>query len=393
VKKYVLQRKDRQTSLVAGAIILALLVLGGWAGLSVRNKLIEKEAAVAATTRLVQENANAEAVRIAQARAATAEAARIAKEKAETETARIAQERATAEAARIAQERADAEEKQRQMASQLERERVIREEEMKKQADANDFNTGKVGDTRVVDLGGGVKLTLCYCPPGSFTMGSPVTEANRRDDEDQVPVKISRGFWLAKTECTQAQWHAVMGTEPSRFKGDDLPVEQVSWEDTQAFMATLNGKNLLPAGWQWSLPTEAQWEYACRAGTKTAFSFGDTLSSKQANFDGSLPLGSEIKGPFLEKTSPVGSYAANAWGLQDMHGNVWEVCEDASHGGRKLPGGTAPVGSGGSDRVDRGGSWGSMGEQNCRSASRGRGGSDHRSDRHGFRAASVPVER
>lgn len=91
-------------------------------------------------------------------------------------------------------------------------------EEQRNQAAANDFNTASIGDTRVVDLGNGVKLTLCYIPPGSFTMGSPASEAERTDDEDQVPVKISRGFWLAQTECTQAQWHAVMRTEPSKLR-------------------------------------------------------------------------------------------------------------------------------------------------------------------------------
>jgi serine/threonine protein kinase len=137
----------------------------------------------------------------------------------------------SAPAARLAREKADAEEKARVMAAQLERERLLKEAEMKKQAAANDFNTAQIGDTRVVDLGSGVKLTLCYCPAGSFTMGSPVDEADRSDDEDQVQVRLTKGFWLAKTECTQAQWRAVMGTEPSFFKGDDLPVEQVSWED------------------------------------------------------------------------------------------------------------------------------------------------------------------
>jgi formylglycine-generating enzyme required for sulfatase activity/uncharacterized protein YgiM (DUF1202 family) len=256
-----------------------------------------------------------------------------------------------------------------------------------RKAAGNDFNTAQIGDTRVVDVGSGVKLTLCYIPPGSFTMGSPASEANRSDDEDQVQVRISKGFWLAKTECTQAQWRAVMGAEPSHFKGDDLPVESVSWEDAQAFMAKLNGKNVLPAGWKWSLPSEAQWEYACRAGTMTATSYGDSLSSMQANFDGNEPYGSASKGPYLEKTSPVGSYAANAWGLQDMHGNVSEWCSDWY--ADKLPGGTDPMGAfSGTHRVGRGGSWNFRG-LNCRSAGRDWLDTGFGNDSGGFRCALV----
>ena len=286
-------------------------------------------------------------------------------------------------------EKADAEEKQKQMAVQLERERLLKEAERKKLAAANEFNTASIGDKRVVDLGSGAKLTLCYCPSGSFTMGSPAGEAGRFANEEQVPVKISRGYWLAQTECTQAQWRAVMGTEPSQFKGNDLPVELVSWEDAQEFMVKLNVRNVLPAGWQWSLPTEAQWEYACRAGTTTTFSFGDSLGSQQANFDGNSPYGGASKGPYLEKTSPVGSYAANAWGLQDMHGNVFEWCRD--WGETKLPGGTDPRGaSSGSSRVFRGGSWGDGGH-GCRSAYRFALGPGDRLELVGFRVASVPV--
>jgi formylglycine-generating enzyme required for sulfatase activity/predicted Ser/Thr protein kinase len=283
-----------------------------------------------------------------------------------------------AAAARLAQEKADAEAKQKQMAAQIERERQMREAEMKKQATANDFNTASVGDTRVVDLGSGVKLTLCYVPAGSFTMGSPASEADRSDDEDQVQVRITKGYWLAKTECTQAQWRAVMGTEPSYFKGDDLPVEQVSWVDAQAFMEKLNGKNVLSPGWQWSLPTEAQWEYACRAGTTTPYT-------------GELEWMAWYSDNSVSTTHPVGTKSANAWGLHDMHGNVYEWCSDWY--ADKLPGGTDPTGAAsGSNRVDRGGSWYCYG-QNCRSANRLRYEPGHRSGNLGFRAASVPVER
>ncbi len=129
-----------------------------------------------------------------------------------------------------------------------------------------------------------VVMKFCYCPAGSFRMGSPSDEPGRRANEDQVKVRLSKGFWLAQTECTQKQWVAVMGDNPSTYKGDDLPVETLSWHDVQKFITKLNKAKTLPAGWKAALPTEAQWEYACRAGTKTAYSYGDALTSKQSNF-------------------------------------------------------------------------------------------------------------
>ena len=128
-----------------------------------------------------------------------------------------------------------------------------------------------------------VTQRMRWIPPGSFLMGSPETEAGRNSDETQQEVNIKNGFWLADTACTQALWQAVMGNDPSRFKRGDLPVESVSWNDTQAFLDELNRR--IP-GLGLSLPSEAQWEYACRAGTTTAFSFGDNITRKQANQDG-----------------------------------------------------------------------------------------------------------
>jgi formylglycine-generating enzyme required for sulfatase activity/serine/threonine protein kinase len=277
-----------------------------------------------------------------------------------------------AQSASLAQVKAEPEDNKKQMPAQLERERLLREAEMKKRAAANDFNAAQIGDTRVVDLGGGVKLTLCYCPAGSFTMGSPASETDRSDDEDQVQVRITEGYWLAKTECTQAQWRAVMGKEPSYFKGDDLPVEQVSWEDAQEFMKNLNGKNVLPVGWKWSLPTEAQWEYACRAGTTGPYAGELERMAWYSDNSGST-------------THAVGTKVANAWGLQDMHGNVYEWCSDWYD--TKLPGGIDPTGaSSGSYRVNRGGSWDYFG-QLCRSAYRFRYDPGHRHCNYGFRAA------
>ena len=213
------------------------------------------------------------------------------------------------------------------------------------------------GRVMAVDLPGGGVMKFCYCPPGSFKMGSPPAEKNRITNEDQVKVHFSKGFWMAQTECTQAQWVAVMGNNPSALKGDELPVESVNWNDAQAFIAKLIEAKTLPAGWKVALPTEAQWEYACRAGTKTTYSFGETLTPKQANF-----------GKALGKPSAVASYPANAWGLYDMHGNVSEWCEDWL--GDKLTGGTDPKGvAAGSSRVGRGGNWDYL-ASSCRAAIR-----------------------
>ena len=213
------------------------------------------------------------------------------------------------------------------------------------------------GKVMSVKLPGKVVMKFCYCPAGSFRMGSPPDEPGRRGNEDQVKVRLSKGYWLAQTECTQKQWVAVMGSNPSTFKGDDLPVETLNWQDVQKFITKLNEAKTPPAGWKAALPTEAQWEYACRAGTKTAYSYGDTLNPKQANFD-----------KVLGKTCAVASYPPNAWGLYDMHGNVWEWCEDWL--GEKLHGGTDPTGEVSSlYRVIRGCDW-SNNASTCRAAYR-----------------------
>jgi sulfatase modifying factor 1 len=164
-----------------------------------------------------------------------------------------------------------------------------------------------------------------------------------------------------------------MKTSPSAFQGDERSVEKVSWTEAGSFCWNLTlmerKAGRLPDGWEYALPTEAQWEYACRAGTTTVFSFSDSLSSKQANFKGTEPYGGAEAGPFIERTTDVGSYAANPWGFFDMHGNVREWCADW-YG--KYPTGslTDPTGAAsGSNRVTRGGSWDSVG-RHLRSAGR-----------------------
>ena len=157
--------------------------------------------------------------------------------------------------------------------------------------------------------------------------GSPENEPDRSRNETQYKIKISKPFYMQTTEVTQGQWKKVMGNNPSGFKdcGDDCPVEQVSWNDAQEFIKKLNqmeGTN------KYRLPTEAEWEYAARAGTTTPFYTGNCLSTDQANYNGNYPLTGCPKGQFREKTMRVGSFEPNAWGLYDMYGNVWEWCQD-----------------------------------------------------------------
>ena len=202
-------------------------------------------------------------------------------------------------------------------------------------------------------------LEMIWVEPGSFMMGSPESEPQRDSDETQHQVTLTKGFWLGKFEVTQAQWLEVMSTSPSYFTGDNLPVEQVHWGDAKNFCLNLLNKEALvripPTGYTYNLPTEAQWEYACRAGTTTATAYGDSLSSTQANFHGDYPYNGGADGPYLGKTTNVGSYAANAWGFHDMHGNVAEWIQD-TYGSFPSAGVLDPIGPAiGSYRVPRGG--------------------------------------
>ncbi|OAI11333.1 MULTISPECIES: formylglycine-generating enzyme family protein [Methylomonas] len=166
--------------------------------------------------------------------------------------------------------------------------------------------------------------------PGSFWMGSPPDEPEREPwgdrKETRHRVGLSQGYWLADTACTQALWQAVMGENPSIFN-DDLvkPVEMVSWHEVQSFIEQLNRQI---GGLQARLPSEAEWEYACRAGTETPFSFGDAISPRLVNYNGNYPFNNGEKGEYRAATVAVKRLPANAWGLYEMHGNVWEWCRD-----------------------------------------------------------------
>ncbi|MBL9113857.1 MAG: SUMF1/EgtB/PvdO family nonheme iron enzyme [Verrucomicrobiaceae bacterium] len=252
----------------------------------------------------------------------------------------------------------------------------------------------RAGDIKTVTLSKpseskAVEIKLVWCPPGSFLMGSPASEVGHEENENQVQVNLSQGFWIAQTECTQSQWRTVMRSNPSEFTGAKLPVERVTWEEASSFCANLNASSPQGPGLIWALPTEAQWEWACRAGTITATAFGESLTSDQANFNGDSPYGTNHWGANLAKTTAVGHYRPNGWGLLDMHGNLWEWCEDAWDGNAKLIGGRDPVSRIGAQRVVRGGSWSYEG-QSCRSANRQGFAADSRLWHLGFRPVLVP---
>lgn len=243
-------------------------------------------------------------------------------------------------------------------------------------------------------------IRLCWCPPGTFRMGSPPDEPERRPDEEQVDVTLTRGFWMAKFEATQGQWKRVMGKLPGPPtaelpEDDDLPVGNVNFAEAERFCRKLTElgwqSGELPREWEFRLPTEAQWEYACRAGTTTATAFGNQLSSRQANFRGRPYNGAE-PGPSLRRAAKVGSYPPNAWGLHDLHGNTFEWCRDWYH--RKLPGGSDPdlYLEQATSRVRRGGCWADEGWP-CRSAFRVRFEPERRYDHIGFRPVAVHVSR
>ena len=250
-------------------------------------------------------------------------------------------------------------------------------------------------------------IKLCWCPAGRFTMGSPPSEPERRPGEDQVEVTLTKGFWMAKYEATQGQWKRIIGALPGDLTaelpaGDDFPVGNVNFAEVESFCRRLTQlareSGSLPTNWEFRLPTEAQWEYACRAGTTTATAFGDSLSSKQANFKGKSYHGAE-QGPSLGRAAKVGSYPANSWGLHDMHGNTFEWCRDWYHS--RLPGGIDPDlyltrstaamnRTGDASRVRRGGCWADEGWP-CRSAFRVRFEPERRYDHIGFRVAAVEL--
>jgi len=237
--------------------------------------------------------------------------------------------------------------------------------------------------------GNGMKVKFCWCPAGRFTMGSPAGEKNRGSNEGQVQVELTQGFWLGKYEVTQREWESVMSSRPWRAEtsreGNDYPASYVSWNEAEAFCRQLTEQERqagrLPSDWEYRLPTEAQWEYACRAASTMAYCFGNSESQ--------LPsyawYGKNARDVGEDYAHRVGQKLPNVWGLCDLHGNVWEWCRDLYV--PQLPGGADPdVTSGASNRVVRGGSWrGSTAD--CRSSYRVWFAPDSRRDKMGFRLA------
>lgn len=230
----------------------------------------------------------------------------------------------------------------------------------------------------------GVSQKFRWCEPGTFLMGSPEDEPEREDNETQHEVTLSQGFWIADTTVTQALWEAVVGNNPSDFKGKNSPVENVSWNDAQEFISKMN---VMKPELKLQLPTEAQWEYACRAGSTTQFCWGEQMNSELVNFDGNFPYNSRKKTVSRGKTVDVESFYQNDWGLWQMHGNVREWCQDKYevYSEKAV---TDPVVSGKSDVkcVVRGGSW-FNGGGNSRSAYRYNAHTAGRRNFVGFRLA------
>jgi formylglycine-generating enzyme required for sulfatase activity len=245
------------------------------------------------------------------------------------------------------------------------------------------------GDERTI-----AGIRLCWCPPGRFMMGTPATEEGHRSDEAQVEVFLTQGFFAAKFEVTQGDWRRVVGEFPERRPsdefglGEDVPLYWVNYTAAERYCASVTDaahrSESLPADWAFRLPTEAEWEYACRAGTTSATAFGDRLDVRDANF-----------GRHVGRSVSVGRYPANRWNIHDMHGNVWEWCRDWYHA--QLPGGVDPDLSsvpgvpnrdGTYSKVRRGGAW-IEDERYCRSGLRLRYELDRVSDHIGFRVFLV----
>ena len=218
------------------------------------------------------------------------------------------------------------------------------------------------GDTKTITLPGGAEMEMIYCAPGSFMMGSPEDEEDRSDNETQHKVTLTKGFWLGKYPVTQSQWKSVMGGNPSHFKGDDNPVDCVSWDDCKKFIEKINSRSGLTA----RFPTAAEWEYACRAGGGEAYSGTGDLD-EMGWYDENSDIG----------THPVSEKEPNDWGFYDMHGNVLEWCADwyGSYPTKAVTDPEGPASGSGVSRVLRGGGWNGS-ARDCRSASRGSFSSD-----------------
>ena len=230
----------------------------------------------------------------------------------------------------------------------------------------------------------GMKFVLI--PKGTFMMGRPSSEPKRDSDERQHRVTLTKGFYLGTTEVTQGQWRNIMGKASSCFPSENRPVENISWNDAQKFIQNLNKRENTD---KYRLPTESEWEYACRAGTTKPFYTGMCIFTDQANYKGNYPMPGCSKGRYRKTTTEVESFSPNKWGLHDMHGNVYEWCDDWYQDDYPSEHIADPKGpTSGSGRVVRGGSWNFI-MRHVRSAARGRADPDGRSYDLGFRLVLV----
>ncbi|MEM1170577.1 MAG: SUMF1/EgtB/PvdO family nonheme iron enzyme [Cyanobacteria bacterium P01_H01_bin.35] len=221
---------------------------------------------------------------------------------------------------------------------------------------------------KIEDLGNGIKLEMVYIPGGIFLMGSPEDETKRNSYESPQHQVTLQPFYMSKYPITQEQYQVIMGENPSQFKGENRPVENVNWHNVREFCTKLSLKTRKT----YALPSESQWEYACRAGTTTPFYFGETVMSELLNCDALIPYGNAPEGKSRRRTTDVGSFPPNAFGLYDMHGNVWEWCQDTRHSnynGAPTDGSAWETGRNSNRRVLRGGSWEDY-SRDCRSAKR-----------------------
>jgi len=230
-------------------------------------------------------------------------------------------------------------------------------------------------------------MTFKYIKPGTFIMGSPESEAERHEDEVQHQVTLTKAYYIGTTEVSQGQWEAVMGQNPSYFSncGSRCPVDSVSWNDVQKFIKKINqqGEGV------YRLPTEAEWEYAARAGTTTVFSFGDNITTEQVNYHGKHPYDGAAEGEYRDTAVVVGSLPANNWGVHEMHGNVWEWVQDW-YGNYSTTAVIDPIGAkSGARRGKRSGSWNDVGGFG-RSADRSWYFPNHSSSLMGFRLVMEP---
>ncbi len=338
---------------------------------------LAEDAARAEAARVAEEARRAEITRLAE-EVARAEAVRVAEEARRAEIARLAEEAALLEAERLAEEARLAGGQRAERRAARRAARAAEEADDVPQSPRPEMAVKEVEGSLIIELAPELTLALIAIEPGTFGMGAAADGASADEHASQRPVTISKPFWLGRSEVTQAQWRAVMGTSPSRFVGDERrPVEMVSWDEAEEFCRRLSEKS----GVRFRLPSEAEWEYACRAGTITRFSFDggrDELWEHAWFHDNSEG-----------STQPVATRLPNAWGLHDMHGNVWEWCSDW-YGEAGSDPATDPTGPReGTERLLRGGSWGSYADA-CRAGYRNSLAPEARSEYVGFRIACAP---